>query len=87
MPKIVARTKTCRCGCAGKDPWHARSFDRKIRDIQDVDMLADEESDAPDEVVTYRAGVARMPWGDTAVEEVGPSWSRLRWWRVALTAS
>lgn len=30
----------CRCGCAGKDPWHASNFRRVIRDDNGVDGWA-----------------------------------------------
>lgn len=77
MFTILARTQPCTCGCKGRDPWHARTFDREVRGVCDA------TGEAADGSPIYRTGVARFPWGTETVEEVGRVGFTSRWWRIA----
>ena len=70
---ITKRFDPCTCGCQGSDSWHARTFKRVVRDVQEV------PAGAPLETVTafghceytvLREGVARFPFGERRVIEV-----------------
>lgn len=66
---IHVRFDPCRCGCYGKDPWHARSFRRVVRDVVQYPepkkvKTSSGEYDAMGE------GVAKFPWGDSIVYRV-----------------
>ena len=39
--RVLMRISPCGCGCRGTDPWHAKSFDRVIRNER---VLSLEES-------------------------------------------
>lgn len=34
---IFNRTKPCRCGCTGRDPWHQATYRRVVRDVRSTD--------------------------------------------------
>ena len=87
--RIVARSKPCSCGCKGRDPWHARHFDRTILDAR---VLYVEEAEVVEGVVrrTFLEGVACSPWGDERVVEVGIATETTaalgrftKWWKIA----
>lgn len=31
---VMMRYDPCRCGCKGRDPWHARMFQRVVRNVE-----------------------------------------------------
>ena len=69
--KITNRIDTCRCGCKGGDPWHARSFTRSVKGVRKVDEETREPTKAS--TVPYRVlreGRARFPWGTERVIEI-----------------
>jgi hypothetical protein len=66
---ITNRIKPCACGCTGRDPWHAPSFERVVENVT-------EESGtclvtAYSEPQTYRqVGWAKFPWSNDPVKVV-----------------
>ena len=30
---VTSRFNPCKCGCRGRDPWHAKDFTRKIKNV------------------------------------------------------
>ena len=84
MTRIIARHKPCTCGCRGQDPWHARTFDRVIRDVKDLFVEPIVDGNIIREI--YREGVVTLPWGDERVVECGvglvDSTNRTKWWEI-----
>jgi len=69
--EITNRTKPCNCGCKGRDPWHATSYQRVI--------TLDDGSEI--------SGTAHLPFSSdpVAVERVtveGRNGYAFSWWRV-----
>lgn len=63
MALIVARDTPCRCGCKGTDPWHRRSFLRRLRDVRvQTGAWKMERFD--------RVATVAMPWGTATVIRV-----------------
>lgn len=58
---ITKRISPCTCGCKGTDSWHAKSFDRVIRDVKDDPGTA--RTAYGGGTSFEKAGVARFPWG------------------------
>ena len=68
---IDARFTPCRCGCKGKDPWHAATFRRVVHD--QVPVRDGPEKQGRVGRLTWRVvarGRARFPWGDEEVLRV-----------------
>lgn len=60
---ITRRIDPCACGCAGRDPWHAREFTREIVNVTPATGTA--KTIAYRHPVAIRAkGAARLPWGE-----------------------
>lgn len=82
--EIIMRDSPCKCGCGGRDPWHARTFIRAIHDIKPANI----PSETYDGIVKdfYHTGIAKFPWGEETVIEVGigttKSASRSVWWEL-----
>jgi len=59
---VTSRVGKCRCGCGGKDSWHATRFTRVLRDVTEV-----RETATPTWLNTAVSIVARgtvkVPWG------------------------
>ena len=68
--KIINKSETCSCGCAGRDPWHRRSYKRVVRGIEPLsrgvfegfrswkrqDDLYDQGRTLPGQIVTNAQG-------------------------------
>lgn len=66
---ITRRIDPCSCGCQGKDPQHARKFDRVVSNVTDETGTC--RVTAYREPVMYRrTGTAKFPWTDEAVKVV-----------------
>ncbi len=63
--KIVVRDRPCRCGCHGSDPWHRRAYVLEVIEFVAVDPTGN-HGDTAQPTINGR-GVARFPWGLTAV--------------------
>lgn len=67
MPeKIQSREATCKCGCKGRDPWHARFFLREVRDVQPTDRF-DSITIGFWIVQITNAATVTFPWGDETI--------------------
>ena len=67
--RIVNRVMPCRCGCKGRDPGHARTFDRVVRDVVPV-VCWTRIADFQEPVEVDAAGWAQLPWGRHRVVRV-----------------
>lgn len=66
---ITKRIQPCSCGCGGRDPWHAQTFERVIKDIAPETGTC--RVTAYSEPVTYRSvGRAKFPWSEDLVKVV-----------------
>lgn len=65
MPNIIKRIDPCNCGCKGSDSWHARSFERVIRVVQEESGTC--RTAYGSATAFERTGVARFPWGRSRV--------------------
>lgn len=67
MPtKIVCRATACKCGCGGRDPWHARFFHRTLREVQPTSRFEPVVNGFWTMSVPEQA-VAQFPWGQETV--------------------
>ncbi len=63
--RITRRVDPCDCGCQGKDPWHAKTFDRVITDIRDERGRATSYEGVG---LDYdKVGTVSAPWSDEPV--------------------
>ena len=90
--RITNRYEPCRCGCAGRDPWHQSEYVRVIRNVQVHDEPVElsprrPKYNLPAKIEVAR-GIARFPFGEcevravARVSESGPSlyvdWERVQ---------
>jgi len=66
--KITARVSPCRCGCKGRDPWHAATFRRVVHSVESATGTADVR-DLGETEITAR-GTVTAPWGDQSVVRI-----------------
>ena len=78
MKRIRARIDPCKCGCAGRDPWHAASFQRVVRKVIEVDPTPAVTRWGVRSTIVAR-GTARFPWGADAVGLLAVKCSTGRW--------
>lgn len=64
--KNIRRDRPCGCGCKGTDPWHRRTFDRVVRNVEVV-VGADLRGTGSIRFVDVLRGTAKMPWGEQVV--------------------
>jgi len=61
--RISYRVDPCKCGCSGRDSWHAQDFTRTVRGIRFVDGGPRlERVQAGFNVMIVAEGWAKMPW-------------------------
>lgn len=65
MATITKRIVPCTCGCQGSDPWHAKAFERVIRD--EKEEVGTARTAYGGSTTFERIGVARFPWGRSRV--------------------
>jgi len=58
---IIARKKSCNCGCKCQDSWHKPSFKRAVSDVVAIDAIAN--VGFMPTMVAVAHGVAQFPWG------------------------
>lgn len=68
--EIVSRVEPCRCGCQGRDPWHARTFTRELHDVTEVEPIEVKVRAYREPLLARRVAWAHFPWGDEEVAEV-----------------
>mgnify|MGYP003333543250 FL=1 len=59
--KVTMRHDQCRCGCNGRDPWHARTLTRKVRDV----VVADFDALQRERFVLVATGNISHPSGES----------------------
>jgi hypothetical protein len=77
--KVTMRIGVCRCGCKGRDPWHARTMMRVVTETP-VPVPAGTPVKGYDDVplrADSPAGIITAPWGAQEVVKVGARWYRL----------
>ena len=62
MTEIVRRLEPCDCGCYGSDPWHQRSYLRKLYDRQPASGRGRTLAMGVQPVV--ETAWAHLPWGE-----------------------
>lgn len=65
-PVKVTRNKPCNCGCHGKDPWHAATFLRIVKNIVEVPVGMIDPNECRKVVIA--TGEIQAPWGTQAVQ-------------------
>jgi len=63
--KQIRRDKPCNCGCKGTDPWHRRTFDRVVRNVETIGGV--DLRGGHTRLVDVLRGVVKMPWGEQVV--------------------
>ena len=63
---ITARLAPCRCGCGGRDSWHAKQFIRTVREIIEIEPTSAKAKSGYAITIDAR-GIATFPWGASAV--------------------
>lgn len=66
--KIHVRADRCNCGCEGRDPWHAKSFTRRLRDVTPETGVARFSSGV--EAPYDQRATVRLPWSEDPVTVV-----------------
>lgn len=61
--KVTMRQTPCKCGCGGRDPWHAASLVRVVRNLVEVP--------GEDGLGVLARGEVEAPWGLQAVQLKG----------------
>lgn len=83
--RIINRVSPCKCGCGGRDPWHAQHFNRVVRDVVYLDDLESVRTTAFGRDKVIARGVVKLPRGMTPVGFVAyyleqtNEWHRLGW--------
>ena len=66
--RILYRLEPCTCGCGGEDPWHRTSYDRRIRNIENIDGRARVRGLGEVRFVSH--GLAKLPFSSKPVRVV-----------------
>lgn len=81
--RILARLKSCGCGCKGRDTWHRHSYQRLLRNPNAVTPQTAETCwDGGRGTPIQAEAWAQFPWGLTRVVLMERSPDRPAWWVV-----
>jgi hypothetical protein len=87
--KIHVRQDRCNCGCEGRDPWHAKTFQRRLHDVTPetgVARFSASEVAGGVECPYDQRATVRLPWSEDPVAVVhrvfvyGDRVISLGWW-------